>query len=136
MTSAPRSASSMVAYGPASITPTSRMRISDSGPVICVFGSSRKRSSHLRHQLRNDVACTVFRSDQLVARLPDRQQTYRQIGDARVGELLEPRQYRLFVARRCQVADVAGVTAIEQLLVVGRRLGLGQDAVGAVLRGV
>src|SRR5947208_14654826 len=109
MTSAPRSASSIVAYGPASITPTSRMRIRARGPfVIGALGSSRKRSSHLRGQLRNNFARTVFRCDQLVARLTDGEQPYRQVGDAGIGELLETRQYRLLVTGGAQVTDVAG----------------------------
>src|SRR6476469_610570 len=168
MTSAPRSASSIVAYGPASITPTSRMRIPARGPVIGTLGSSRKRSSvlsalrarahrysrlfaqaligtlgssrkrssHLRRQLRNDLPRTIFRCDKFVARLADRQQSYRQVGDTGIGETAEPREDRFFVTGRGQVTDITGVPPIEQLLVVGRRLGLGEDAVGALLRAV
>src|SRR4051794_8790275 len=115
MTSAPRSASSIVAYGPASITPTSRIRMPDSGPgVIGVVGSSRKRSSHVGGQLRNDFARAVFRGHQFLTRLADRKQPCRQIGDACIGEAAEAREDRLLVACRRQVADVAGVTAIQQ----------------------
>ena len=99
-----------------------------SGPSAVTAQPWRARANHL--------ARTVLRRDQLVARLPDREQPHRQVGDAGVGELLEPRQDRLLVAGSSQIADVARVPTIEQLLIVGRRLGLGEDAVGAVLRGV
>src|SRR5262245_32592354 len=114
MTSAPRSASSIVAYGPASITPTSRMRTPARGPVICALDCSRKGSPHLRRELRNNLPRAVFRGNQLVAVLADRQQTHRQVGDACVGEAAEPRENRFLVAGRGQVADIAGVATIEQ----------------------
>ena len=106
------------------------------GPVIRALGSSRKRSSHRLGELGDHLARAVFRGNQLVAVLTNWQQPHRQIGDAGVGEALEPREDRLLVTGRGQIADIAGVAAIQQLLIVGRRLRLGQNPVRAFFGGV
>ena len=71
------------------------------------------------------------RGEQLVAVLADRDDADRQVGDAGVGEGAEALLDARLAAGGEDVADVVGVAEVEQPLVVGRHLGLGQHAVGA-----
>ena len=73
----------------------------------------------------------VARGEQLVAVLADRHDAHGQVGDAGVGEGAQPLLDGRLAAGGEEVADGAGVAEVEQLLVVRRDLGLGEDAVGA-----
>ena len=73
--------------------------------------------------------CPATRRDQLVASLADGQDAHREIGRAGVGEGAQPSLHVGFRAQRRDVADVRGVTVLEQPLVIGRVLGVAEDAV-------
>ena len=61
--------------------------------------------------------------------MPDGQDAHRDVGRAGVGEGAEPPLHVGFRTQRRDVADVGGVTVLEQSLVVGRVLGVAENAV-------
>ena len=86
--------------------------------------------------VRQELARAPGRLDELLAPLPDGQDPHRHVGGAGVGERPQPALHVGFRTHHRDVADVGGVTVLEQALVVRRVLGVTEDAVGALARRV
>src|SRR6476469_7390773 len=113
MTSAPRSASSMPAKGPARMCPTSRILMPASGPDDAAVTARSELGTERREKAHDALAGLDARGT-----VPaEREDAHGQVRDARVAEAAEPVGHLGLVAGGEHVADVGGVTVLEQPLV-------------------